>query len=177
MTTGSFTLVEEEKSPTLLSRNYKDAPVVSHPSYGIDRAAFNQGQNALYKPAVEEEHQPTLTAKGPGAVAQPVPFYQRYDYIIRRLTPTECARLQGFPDYWCSDLGIENPTEDDISFWSNVWETHRKIIGKSKKPKSRNQIIKWLRNPHSDSAEYKMWGNGVSLPVVIMVMQGIVSMN
>jgi len=23
---------------------------------------------------------------------------------IRRLTPTECARLQGFPDDWCSEL-------------------------------------------------------------------------
>jgi DNA (cytosine-5)-methyltransferase 1 len=28
----------------------------------------------------------------------------RYATGIRRLTPIECARLQGFPDYWCSDL-------------------------------------------------------------------------
>jgi DNA (cytosine-5)-methyltransferase 1 len=127
MTTGSFTLIEEEKSPTLLSRDYKDAPIVSQPAYGIDRAAFNQGQNALYKPAIEEEQQPTLTAKGLGAVAQPASIYPHPVYIVRRLTPTECARLQGFPDYWCSDLGIENPTEEDITFWSEVWETHRKI--------------------------------------------------
>jgi site-specific DNA-cytosine methylase len=26
-------------------------------------------------------------------------------YIVRRLTPTECARLQGFPDLWCEGLG------------------------------------------------------------------------
>lgn len=26
-------------------------------------------------------------------------------YIVRRLTPTECARLQGFPDDWCEGLG------------------------------------------------------------------------
>ena len=26
-------------------------------------------------------------------------------YIVRRLTPTECARLQGFPDEWCEGLG------------------------------------------------------------------------
>lgn len=174
MTTGSFTLVEEEKSPTLLSRDYKDAPIVSQPSYGIDRAAFNQGQNALYKPAIEEEQQPTLTAKGPGAVAQPASFHPHPDYIVRRLTPTECARLQGFPDYWCSDLGIKNPTEDDIAFWAEVWETHRKINGVSKKPKSRKQIIKWLQNPHSDVAEYKMWGNGVALPCVCFVLSGIV---
>ena len=166
---------------------------------GIDRAAFNQGKNALYKPAIDEEQQPTLTAKGPGAVAHPASFYPQMkaesqcyrqdgtsntiingtnpgyqnglvepDYIVRRLTPTECARLQGFPDYWCSDLGIENPTEDDITFWTEVWETHRKINGVSKKPKSRKQIIKWLQNPHSDTAEYKMWGNGVALPCVLV---------
>jgi len=96
-------------------------------------------------------------------------------YAVRRLTPTECARLQGFPDYWCSDLGTENPTEHEIAFWSEVWETHRKIIGASEKPKSRGQIIKWLKNPHSDAAEYKMWGNGVALPCVCFVLSGIVS--
>ncbi len=205
MTTGSFTLIEEEKSPTLLSRDYKDAPIVSQPAYGIDRAAFNQGQNALYKPGIEEEQQPTLTAKGPGAVAQPASFYPQMkaesqcyrqdgtantlvngtspgfhnglvepDYIVRRLTPTECARLQGFPDWWCSGLGTENPTDKEIDFWSDVWETHRKINGVNKKPKTRKQIIKWLQDPHSDASEYKMWGNGVALPCVCFVLSGIV---
>ena len=96
------------------------------------------------------------------------------DYIVRRLTPTECARLQGFPDYWCAELGTENPTEEEIEFWTKVWEAHRKIIGKSNKSKTRKQIIKWLKNPHSDSAEYKMWGNGVALPCVFFVLTGIV---
>jgi DNA (cytosine-5)-methyltransferase 1 len=99
------------------------------------------------------------------------------DYIVRRLTPTECARLQGFPDWWCSDLGIENPIDEEIEFWTEVFETHRKIIGTSTKPKSRNQIMKWLREPHSDSAEYKMWGNGVALPCVCFVLAGIVESN
>lgn len=45
---------------------------------------------------------------------------------------------------------------------------------KSSKPKSRNQIVKWLKNPHSDSAEYKMWGNGVALPNVYFMLSGIV---
>lgn len=34
------------------------------------------------------------------------------------------------------------------------------LIGTSEKPKSRKQIIKWLQEPYSDAAEYKMWGNG-----------------
>lgn len=43
-------------------------------------------------------------------------------YVLRRLTPIECARLQGFPDWWTD--GADG----------------------------------------SDSAVYKMWGNGIALP-------------
>ena len=96
------------------------------------------------------------------------------DYIVRRLTPTECARLQGFPDWWCDELATQEPTQADIEYWKEVFETHRKVMGTSSKPKSESQIIKWLKNPHSDSAEYKMWGNGVALPNVLFVLSGIV---
>ena len=96
------------------------------------------------------------------------------DYIVRRLTPTECARLQGFPDWWCDDLATQEPTQIDIDYWKEVFETHRKVMGTSSKPKSESQIIKWLKDPHSDSAEYKMWGNGVALPNVLFVLSGIV---
>ena len=96
------------------------------------------------------------------------------DYIVRRLTPTECARLQGFPDWWCDDLATQEPTQADIDYWREVFETHRKVMGTSSKPKSESQIIKWLKAPHSDSAEYKMWGNGVALPNVLFVLSGIV---
>lgn len=119
-----------------------------------------------------EEQSPTLMArdyKDPPVVNETEP-----EYIVRRLTPTECARLQGFPDWWCAGLGTDEPTEDEIEFWTEVFETHRSVMGTSSKPKSRNQIIKWLKNPHSDSAEYKMWGNGVALPNVYFVFSGIV---
>lgn len=95
------------------------------------------------------------------------------EYIVRRLTPTECARLQGFPDWWCDGLETEEPTEEEIKWWSEVFETHRKIMGTTQKPKSEKQIIKWLKDPHSDSAEYKMWGNGVALPCTYFVLSGI----
>ncbi len=174
-------------------------------AYGIDRAAFNQGINAKYNIAVEEELEPTIVAKGPGAVAEPTyslgkdthfthagkdvsPTLTATDYkdppavndssetayIVRRLTPTECARLQGFPDWWCSDLGTEKPTEVDIAYWRNVFETHRTVTGAASKPKSDKQLIKWITNPHSDSAEYKMWGNGIALPCAVFVLAGIV---
>ena len=53
------------------------------------------------------------------------------EYIVRRLTPTECARLMGFPDDWCADV------------------------------------------PHSDSAEYKLWGNGIALPCLLPMMKAM----
>lgn len=191
--------VNEEVSFTL---NTTDKHAVA---YGIDRAAFNQGENAKFGFSVEKEVEPTIVAKGPGAVATPnytsskASFFTSADqdvantlvatdykdpplvsdekdasYIVRRLTPTECARLQGFPDWWCSALETENPTEEEICWWAEVFETHRQIFKNSSKPKTRNQIIKWLSNPHSDSAEYKMWGNGVALPCVCFVLSGIV---
>lgn len=48
-------------------------------------------------------------------------------------------------------------------------------MGTSSKPKSEKQLIKWLRDPHSDAAEYKLWGNGVALPCVYFVLSGIVA--
>lgn len=169
-------------------------------AYGIDRATYNMGRNAKFGLGIEEELEPTIVAKGPGAVAycmttgsytqalekqSPTLMARDYkdppvvneiepDYIVRRLTPTECARLQGFPDWWCSNLETDEPTEEEIEFWTEVFETHRSVMGASSKPKSRNQIIKWLKDPHSDSAEYKMWGNGVALPNVCFVLSGIV---
>lgn len=49
-------------------------------------------------------------------------------YVLRRLTPIECARLQGFPDWWCEGAN------------------------------------------GSDSAQYKLWGNGIALPCAVDVL-------
>ena len=132
-----------------------------HAVYAMPTGNFTQ---------VAEDKAPTVLAhdyKDPNAVCM------GRGYTVRRLTPTECARLQGFPDWWCDDLGIE-PTTEDLRYWYDVFETHRRIVGSSKKPKSLKQIAKWLRDPHSDAAEYKMWGNGVALPCVVFVLSGIV---
>lgn len=50
-------------------------------------------------------------------------------YILRRLTPLECCRLQGFPDWWCDGAN------------------------------------------GSDSAQYKLWGNGIALPCAFDVLR------
>ena len=123
-------------------------------------------------PQMLKEQSPPLMArdyKDPPVLNETEP-----EYIVRRLTPTECARLQGFPDWWCAGLGTNEPSEGEIEFWTEVFETHRLVLGTSSRPKTRNQIVKWLKDPHSDSAEYKMWGNGVALPNVYFVLSGIV---
>ena len=122
---------------------------------------------------VAKEVTPTLMArdyKDPTTIA-PVP--QEVNYTVRRLTPTECARLQGFPDWWCRDLGTEDPTEEELAFWADVFETHRKIVTHAKKPKTEKQIRKWLADPYTDSAEYRIWGNGICLANAFFVLAGI----
>lgn len=175
---------------------------VGEPAYGIGRPAMNQGYNAKFSFQIEEEVEPTIVAAGASGVAHPIYCTSKASYhtiaeenlagtlvasdykdpptvtaepryIVRRLTPTECARLQGFPDWWCDGLETENPTDEDISLWREIFQTHADAMGKKTKPKSDNQIRKWLKNPHSDSAEYKMWGNGVALPNVVFVLSGI----
>ena len=68
-------------------------------SFGIDRAAANQGQNAKFNFAIDEEKIGAQTAKGPGAVCA-----RSIGTVVRRLTPLECERLQGYPDGW-TDIG------------------------------------------------------------------------
>ena len=121
-----------------------------------------------------KEVTPSLMArdyKDPIAVNVPL------EYRVRRLMPVECARLQGFPDSWCSDLGMDSPDDSEIEFWAGVFEEHRRLITHAKKPKTRTQIVKWIRQPHTDGAEYKLWGNGCALPCVYFVLDGIAKVN
>ena len=96
------------------------------------------------------------------------------EYLVRRLTPDECCRLQGYPDGWCKDLESEDPDEDEILFWTEVFREWDAINGKPDKVRSRNAILKWLTAPNSDAAEYKAYGNSVAVPCVFFVLAGIV---
>ena len=104
------------------------------------------------------------------AVCIPTPIR----YIVRRLTPTECARLQGFPDTWGHPDVKTELTDEEYQFWLNVRNTHAVIINnKDAKEYTKEQILKWYNGLHTDSSEYKMWGNGIALPNALYVMQGI----
>lgn len=94
-------------------------------------------------------------------------------YLVRRLTPTECARLQGFPDTWGHPDFKTELTDEEYAFWQTVRDTYAEINGKQQKAYTREQMLKWYNNLHTDSAEYKMWGNGIALPCAHFVLNRI----
>ena len=167
MTVETFFSLEEDKAPTLKARDYKDPQAVC---YAIDRASFNQGENAQYDFQInDDEIAQTLVAKGPGAVS----YYENIKYIVRRLTPTECARLQGMPDLWCRLSQIEDMSDEDYEFWKQAHKTYAEINGKKYKEKTKKQMITWYNKLQVDSAEYKAYGNGMALPCVRVPIHGI----
>lgn len=150
-----------KESDVMYTLNTVERHAVAHPTYCTSKNSHHT--------IAETELANTLVATD----CKDPPMINDAEYIVRRLTPTECARLQGFPDWWCDDLGTDDPTEDDMTFWRDAFETHRRLVTRAKKPKTDKQIIKWLKDPHSDSAEYRLWGNGVALPCVFFIMNGI----
>lgn len=97
-------------------------------------------------------------------------------YIVRRLVPTECARLQGFPDRWGDIDPLDISDEREVDLWREIYKTYCIINGLKvsasilSKPE---RLKKWHDKLHTDSAEYKMWGNGIALPNALYVMQCI----
>lgn len=160
MTTGSYGITNEEKVSTLMARDYKDAPLVGQPyqdvtgtiAAGAHPGGFN-GQDA-YSDML-------------------IPMSNGVEYVVRRLTPIECARLQGFPSDWGTIQIKDDLNDDEYSFWLEVRNTHDIITGGRAKNYSRKQMLRWYNKLHSDAAEYKMWGNGVALPCVSFVMKGL----
>ena len=166
--------------------------------YALDRASFNQGENAQYNFEITDSGvNSTIVAKGPSAVcletfhcttednkSQPLKARDYKDpltvvlgenprYIVRRLTPTECARLQGFPDTWGHIEPKSEFTDEEYRFWLEVRNNHAAVNGRRTKDYTKKQMLTWYNKLHSDSAEYKLWGNGIALPCALYVMQGI----
>lgn len=149
----------EDQSPTLLARSYKDPHLVA---YGVD---VRNGTET-------EELQGTLQSRASNNLNSN--NVVRVRYIVRRLTPTECARLQGFADRWGDLEAIDTFTQKDYQFWLEVRNTHAAINGKKVQEYTVKQMLTWYNKLQTDSAEYKMWGNGIALPPALYCMQGIV---
>lgn len=91
---------------------------------------------------------------------------------VRRLTPLECERLQGYQDLWTDILGQDTVTEDDIAFWRPIFDTYDDI--NKKKHHTDKQIERWLKSPSSDSDRYEALGNSFAIPNAYFVISGCV---
>ena len=162
---------------------------------GIDRAdnagcngkGWREGQsytlNTLDRPAVafaanQRDEVRDLGAKAGALQAEPGMKQQTFiaqppHYIVRRLTPTECARLQGFADRWGDIDTYKDFTDEEYAFWHEVRKTHDAINGRAEKDYTKAQMLTWYNKLQTDSSEYKMWGNGIALPTALYVMQGV----
>lgn len=89
-------------------------------------------------------------------------------YIVRRLTPLECSRLQGLPDDFANVPAYEGVSDSELDFWRGAWAEWAEINGQ--KPKTDNQILKWLQKPISESSQYQIYGNGIALPQWVWVL-------
>lgn len=122
----------------------------AHPVYSTSKSSYHL--------LAEEDVANTLVAtdyKDPPTVTEE-PYY-----IVRRLTPLECCRLQGFPDGWADIDHKYKFSDEDYEFWSSIHSG------------TREQVRRWYNKLHTDSAEYKMWGNGIALPCALYVFEGI----
>ena len=144
----------------LKARDYKDA---------TDLVCCVDCRNMTEYPELYQ----TLQAKPTGGRSLNFSGAVRVRSIVRRLTPTECARLQGFPDTWGHPDIKDDLTDEEYTFWQEVRNTHAAINGKAVKDYTKAQMLTWYNKLHTDSAEYKMWGNGIALPTALYVMQGI----
>lgn len=125
----------------------------------------------LYNGAVTGNTAATLTKKNDGTSSGPeVAQRKTPDWIVRRLIPMECGRLQGFPDGWAE---IEPLTDlRELPFWREVYTKDCEIKGKKPNRKimqadseeGRRALMRWHDGLHSRAAEYAMWGNGMALP-------------
>ena len=170
----SDSLSTHGRAPCLKATHYKNPPCITvSAGFCPEESAKTRGVGYA------EEQSPTLRAGAVPAVVYDTlntidrPAAVQARYIVRRLTPTECARLQGFPDLWGHLNKKENFTDEEYKFWLEVRNAYAKINNKAVKDYTKAQILTWYNKLHTDSAEYKMWGNGIALPNALYVMQGI----
>lgn len=123
---------------------------------------------------------PTLQAKENGGIS--LNFYESLLYktlytlkwIVRRLTPRECERLQGYPDDWTVLPKISDMNDEEYEFYKTAFLLDKAIRGKkvAKEP-NKKQLIRWYNNLDNDGARYRMLGNSLAIPCALRVIGGI----
>lgn len=117
---------------------------------------------------------PTLTSAGSGTNQAPSCVVQNGSrYIVRRLIPLECERLQGFPDEWTKLEAVQDMTDQDLELFSKALQADAEVKGKRYRPKDKDQMIRWYNKLGSDSRRYKQLGNSLAIPCALRVLWGI----
>lgn len=80
----------DDCSPAIRSRDYKDPNIVCYDARG--------NGDGMLLPTITGDHNSRITDYTSVVIEKII------RWIVRRLTPTECERLQGYPDGW-TDLG------------------------------------------------------------------------
>jgi DNA (cytosine-5)-methyltransferase 1 len=88
------------------------SPAMTNPGNGGRSDAINVaiGLTTYETPKFAHEVQPTLTVPSPSGGGQPPAV--AHAMTVRRLTPVECERLQGFPDNWTLIPWRKKPAEE-----------------------------------------------------------------
>lgn len=95
-------------------------------------------------------------------------IFKQNEGRLRYMTPTEYARLQGFPDNWAK---VKPIPETEFFYWRAVWTQYAEVFGK--RPKKDNEVLKWMSAPYKGADEYRLYGNGVALPCVQYIMDNL----
>lgn len=95
-------------------------------------------------------------------------------WIVRRLTPLEYERLQGYPDGWTVLPKIETMSEADYELFLRAYLLDKRIKGQVvKKTPTREQMVRWYNKLDSDSTRYRQLGNSLAIPCALRVIGGI----
>lgn len=96
------------------------------------------------------------------------------DDVIRKLTPLECERLQGFPDDWTCLETKECMSDEEYYFWLEVYKNDKILRNKTfLKDISKNQLLKWYNKLKCDNSRYKALGNSIAIPCVDFIIKRI----
>ena len=119
-----------------------------------------------------EELCATLQAKDSGGQSLNCIHPVRIGKLVRRLTPLECERLQGYPDGWTEiGLYIEKVKERERKYmieYPTAWEKGMRRLGLTK-----DGLFEYRVKRGTDSARYKALGNSIALPQWTWVMKRI----
>ena len=146
-----------------------NTPFVLKEAYAVGNGQTNQVTMAQQANTLDTMHDRqavmvahSLRAQGNDPCREDAATYPVSHGMVRRLTPLECERLQGFPDYWTQIgdvIGAETWIDENGQEHTELIYEYTDSTGKKRKI--------------SDSARYKALGNSIALPFWFWLLRRI----